>query len=277
MRALWDDALDESRLGRRIADLELRLGALEGEVSDLASQFTRDEVYVITDAGKASLGDGAGPPPSGLLPIVCVDLDGVLADFNTAFLARLCAVSKWTPLSRVEFYRWDWPASYFTPEEQRAAWTTLEEDAQFWGTLGRLPAAHELLRVVERLAEANRIDLVFLTSRPETEAVRCGTERWLRAVVVPPYRLAFAEDKAAWIAAEETRLGTHVIAVLDDKPEHVEAIDDVLTWPYMAYLWDTPWNQAADLPAHRLRRPEEWAALLDILLGHWAAKSREVE
>jgi hypothetical protein len=170
------------------------------------------------------------------------------------------------------FNRWNWPANHFTTEERQAVWDTLEHDADFWANLRPLPAAHQILTTVEWLTRTNRIDLVFLTSRPATPAVRQGTERWL-AAFGHPYRLAFAEDQAAWIADEEARLGTHVIAVLDDKPEHVEAIDDVLTWPYMAYLWDTPWNQAADLPAHRLRRPEEWAAVLETLLTHWASKA----
>jgi hypothetical protein len=119
MRTLFDDAVESTRLAARVADLEMSLGSLERRVLELEASMDahvdveEDITATLTETGKAALRALDARRP-GQRPFLILDLDGVLADFNTGYLQKLEAISGWKAAHTPLFPRWDWPDLYFS-------------------------------------------------------------------------------------------------------------------------------------------------------------------
>ncbi len=160
-----------------------------------------------------------------------IDVDGVFAEFNTAFKQLLPMVPE-TFVPDV----WDWPQKYgVTTEQLRTAWETLRASDDFWLSLKPYDDTCEQLLVAERLSESGH-DIYFVTAREGTKA-KWQTEDWLLrqgsycpTVIVVPNRQKVEVCSALGLDA-----------MLDDCLTNVGPIAEVCR----AYLLDRPWNQAS--------------------------------
>lgn len=233
----------------RLARLERLVDALAEEQGDLLGRVTALEEAVAEDPA----------------PLVLLDIDGVLADFNRSYYRaltgqRLHEDDEGTDL----FDRWYWPAKVAGKETVEPVWASLQADYDFWYGLTPYPHARDLAQSVAETAAAGDATLVLLTSRPDTPQVRLATEHWLcdlGLVADEDYTLAMAEDKAAWLRDQEAP----ALWALDDKPEHVAALREVIRWPHSAWLWAAPWNRG-QLPGLAVTSVTQALALLDTSL-----------
>jgi 5'(3')-deoxyribonucleotidase len=171
------------------------------------------------------------------------DVDGVLADFNGAFISRIerltgrklfAAEDEWNPPC------WDYPEMRgYTREELRAVWKSIHTDPAFWQQLSPLHGAHTLATYLPRLAEH---DLYFITHRSGV-AAKAQTERWLyrhlqyhtcRAAIWPTVLLT--GDKGATVRALELDV------YIDDKLDN--AVDCCVRSPTTrTYLLNREYSQ----------------------------------
>lgn len=111
--------------------------------------------------------------------ILGIDIDGVLADFNTAYRAKLLEVTgrDLCPPDVSNPPTWEWPSFYgYTEAEEDMVWEQIEQASLFWEDLRRLPDADIFLHLLASLPQTD--DIYFVTSRPGLTA-KGQSERWL--------------------------------------------------------------------------------------------------
>jgi uncharacterized HAD superfamily protein len=173
--------------------------------------------------------------------VIVVDIDGVLADFNTAALNLLrsqgVAVTPWESADPAE-WAW-WQAAGATPADVATLWTYIEANPLWWSGLGR----H---RDFTDAAESILYDLVvkhevyFVTSRPKgaRRATQAWLEFWLNEWAKPQVILTPTNKVAALIGMEPD-------IVIEDKREtlmDVRCVTDKGT----LILIDRAYNQGFD-------------------------------
>ena len=157
-----------------------------------------------------------------------IDLDGVLADFNRAFIETLAEVTGRALIPKGTIPTvWDYPQSYgYTAEETSAAWAAVTADHYWWLNLEALVGAADFVR------HTRLFDTTFVTSRPGSES-RWQSALWLNRMGTSLPQVVVAHDKGPVYEA----LG--ISHVLDDKPSHVHA---ALEAGCKAILLAQPWN-----------------------------------
>ena len=201
------------------------------------------------------------PPGQRVPPLrIGFDLDGVIADFGSAFRdveRRLfgpeAAVAPEPPeleAEREERAAPNVPAAVRSPSEQRrrrdAIWQAIHETPDFWTTLKPLdPAA--VPRIHEMMLR-HGWEVFFITQRPSTagDTVQRQTQRWLRDQGFDlPSVLVITGSRGR--AAEAVRLNYHV----DDSPQNcLDVAADARAKPILI-LQDR--NERAEKGARRLR------------------------
>jgi 5'(3')-deoxyribonucleotidase len=113
--------------------------------------------------------------------IIGLDIDGVLADFNTTFIQRIIDVTgkDLFPPWPFDIPVWHYPQHFGYTEEELdfvngPVWKSVKEDAGFWFSLKAYPGAPEFL---SRL-DPEFHDFYFLTQRAGV-AAKAQTESWL--------------------------------------------------------------------------------------------------
>lgn len=157
------------------------------------------------------------------------DVDGCLADFNTAFLPLLQRVSgrslglALTPGQRYCPDTWAWPRALgFTAAEISRAWAEVSESDAWWADLRPLPGAETFLNTaLDRAHQDDTFEIVFLTARQrQSRFVRQQTEEWLRAWLLP----GMYDNVTVLVGAQHKGDLCHALgldAILDDKPSHL--------------------------------------------------------
>lgn len=224
----------------RLQAVEQDLGYAKGQIRDVQSQVEALQEARLGDALIARLPTGGNTPPPRNPPLLLIDLDGVVADYNLALWRRLAGQSAQilqTPL----FEEWDWPSRHFTPAYADAVVTSLATDGMFWEDLLSYEWTDALFQVVELGRYRGEWEVVFLTARPDTHEVREATEFWLEAWGWYPgqnCQLAFTGNKGQWAR------GKDVLLAVDDNP-------DQLAWYHQegvpAGQWLQPWNQGTTI------------------------------
>ena len=163
-----------------------------------------------------------------------IDIDGVLAEFNTAF-------KKFFPRIPDDFVPdvWDWPKKYgATDEEIEEAWDILRDSSDFWRRLSPYPEMAEQSKVINDLS-ADGHEIYFITAR-EGWCAKFETETWLRrhGIAFPTVILSSSGYRKGDICSA---LDLH--AMLDDSLDNVRVISNVCR----TYLLDRPWNQQEDV------------------------------
>ncbi len=177
-----------------------------------------------------------------------VDIDGVLADFNSAFIHRCIEVTgvDLFPVRPFDIPCWNYPEHYgYTAAQVSAVWADIKADPNFWYDLMEYPQTISMLAVLRDLEDAGA-EIYFITARPGTEVKR-QTEEWL-------LNMGFFEptvliSSAKGMCARALNL-THYI---DDRWENVVDVRNFNPTTKVSLLTQ-PWNADNDAAAEGVRR-----------------------
>lgn len=167
-----------------------------------------------------------------------IDIDGVLANFNAAFIALAEATYpdvKFPALGPTYPDKWNFSDGILSPDQLSEVWRLIEVGG-FWWTLRPLPGTSHFL---QQLKSKYDLDAYFITSRPGFGAKR-ETEWWLRkwgsynpTVLVVEH----TDDKIPILRA------LRIQAYVDDNWETVRDAAEVAE---NVYLFDAPYNQQSE-------------------------------
>lgn len=191
--------------------------------------------------------------------ILGIDIDGVLADFNTRFIRRIVSVTKKDlfPPRPFPIPCWDYPQHFgYTQAETSAVWEDIKRDPHFWQELPAYPGTDEVLDKLY-LRQAGGDEIYFVTSRVGVLCKR-QTETWLSNHWFDTPTVLISSQKGAIARA----LGIN--AYIDDKYENVidVAWSQALTVggssthvrsATRTFLLNAPWNAAFGNPEHVTR------------------------
>lgn len=171
------------------------------------------------------------------------DVDGVLADFNTAYINRVIQTSgrDLFPPRPFDIPCWDYPQFYGYSDEEAgypggAVWKDIVQDERFWVELPGYPETRQALAGINILQRQGH-DIYFVTSRPGRTAKR-QTEDWLLYVapdLLEPRTVLISSAKGAVAAA--LQLDVYV----DDNYDNVDSVHQ-LSPSTTTYLLDRPWT-----------------------------------
>ena len=170
--------------------------------------------------------------------IIGIDVDGVLADFNTSFKDIQVEVSgkdlfgsNWTPR---DIRTWNWPTDQYgySKAEYKAAWDIVKGSEFFWEELSPLEGAVDFLKGLSRLK--NNDAYYFVTQRVGINPKR-QTEEWLmnNGYLDIPTVLISGKKAEACKALDITHY-------IDDKVENCKEVQDLGTTK--VYMITQGWN-----------------------------------
>jgi hypothetical protein len=175
-------------------------------------------------------------------PIVLIDVDGVLAQFNERFLALLNTCNGGTalgfPQGLAEPNQWKWfEAAGFPKKVVNEAWDFAQRTPGFWGSLEAYPGVVPFLRDLSQLRDDGRITPYFCTSRT-CPGVAYATQWWLEShgFSRPNVIVVKTGMKDKIVAA------VGATAMLDDYDENFDGVPSEVT----CYLYNRGWNQEAE-------------------------------
>jgi len=148
-----------------------------------------------------------------------VDLDGVLADFNSTFIALIKQMIgiELPPVSDTYPDCWSYHrAGGVTKQQDAVLWAHISDPTvRFWRRLGELPGA-TMLRDLSDMMDARKVVVYFITTRLGASAHQ-QSMTWLAAhgFRAPVVLIAGSEDAKGKLA-----LGLGLDAFIDDKPEN---------------------------------------------------------
>ncbi len=175
------------------------------------------------------------------------DIDGVLADFNTAFIARVIHITGHDlfPPRPFDIPCWAYPQFYgYSEAEESAVWKDICADPTFWQSLPDYADTQASIDYLMTRQQAGD-DLYFITSRPGI-AAKVQTERWLRRHKVGNPTVLISSDKGGCCRA--LKIDTYI----DDRWENVV---DTAAIGVRTALLNRPWNTDPRLilPPHLTR------------------------
>jgi len=164
--------------------------------------------------------------------ILGIDVDGVLADFNSGFIQRTIEVTgkDLFPPRPFDIPTWDYATYYgYTKDEEAAVWESIKSDRHFWSHLNAYPGVENF---IEHLW-AETWDVYFITARPGIRA-KIQTEHWLQLYdfELPTVLISWDKD----LCAKALKLDRYV----DDR---IENAIDVVEAGIPTYLLTRPWNK----------------------------------
>ena len=182
-------------------------------------------------------------------PLVLVDMDGVVADLEGAFLAIWRQRHPDRPWIDLEARRGFYLAEQYGDEHKEAIWEIFSE-AGFYGGLPEIPGA---IAAVEEM-DAAGLDVRFCTS-PYHHPVPCVAEKytWVGD------RLGFDWLARVIIVKDKTLVTGDVL--IDDRPD----ITGARTPAWTHVVFDAAYNRHVYRP--RLNAWAQWEATLGPLLG----------
>jgi len=166
-----------------------------------------------------------------------VDVDGVLADFNSSYIDKMIEVAgrDLFPPRPFEIPTWAYPEHYgYTQGEVSAAWKSIKQSDHFWFNLE--PYADTEAFLEELCGFDVDHDIYFVTSRVG-EIVKAQTEYWLM-------KHGFAVPTVL-ISSEKGEI-CHALQIdyyLDDRTENCQSVADLSPNTH-GFMLSRPWNQA---------------------------------
>src|SRR5712664_3301214 len=179
-----------------------------------------------------------------------IDIDGVLADFNSSMIERTIKVTgrDLFPPRPFDIPCWDYPEKYgYTNTEMSAIWGSIKIDPEFWQNLSPYPTAYAAGEYLRKLQDAGH-DLYFITSRPGVDA-KAQTEEWLAFHLGMYFATVLISSEKALCAR-----ALDLDAYIDDKWEN--AFEVATTSRARTYLLDRPWNRFGDAKAANIIRTD---------------------
>lgn len=165
--------------------------------------------------------------------IIGVDIDGVLANFNDAYIdlcIKLTGKDLFHP-KPFEITTWHYPeAQGYTKTEIKTVWKHIAESRDFWHKLKPYPGVAGFLKYLSNLNNSDN-DIYFITSRVGRTS-QWQTMMWLSEFYVEPMVLISSEKGECCHA-----LGIEYY--IDDK---IENCVDVTLTNTKCYMLARPWN-----------------------------------
>lgn len=166
-----------------------------------------------------------------------IDMDGVLADFNTAFARVLDPEGTIIPVKKGTWPEvWNWPHQFFPREYIDEAWERVHDSPFFWRDLGEFSWTRKVLAQLT-LRYAGGEEIYFVTARHGTR-VKLQTELWLRARGYQNPTVIVVSKMKKWGVVND--LDADV--VIDDKPKILTDIYANATTSIQCYLQVHPYN-----------------------------------
>jgi uncharacterized HAD superfamily protein len=172
-----------------------------------------------------------------------VDCDGVLADFNTAFIAytiKVTGVDKF-PKRPFEITTWNYPQSYgYTEKQVSAVWDCIKQDHIFWATL---PTYDDSECSCDMLNEHARCgDEIYIITNRMGLRPKDQTEMWLEKRGYQNPTVLITADKAG--AARVLQLDAYI----DDKFENCDDVSRTVFrgQKVRTFMLDRPWNRQVE-------------------------------
>ena len=171
-----------------------------------------------------------------------VDCDGVLADFNTAFIAytiKVTGVDKF-PKRPFDITTWNYPESYgYTAKQMSAVWDCIKQDHIFWATLPRFEDSNESCDLLRDITNFLAGDIYIITNRSKGLHPKRQTEIWLAKARFEGATVLITADKAG--AARVLELDAYI----DDKWENCDAVSKTVYRgiKVRTFMLDRPWNR----------------------------------
>lgn len=190
-----------------------------------------------------------------------VDVDGVLAEFNSAYIDRILHVTGRDLFPPRPFIteQWSYPEHYgYTDHELANVWQDIKQDRYFWSRLPTFPETHAALVYLDRLMDEGH-EVYFITARPGLDA-KSQTESWLElhwpTQYTPTLTVLISARKD--LCAEALDLDCYI----DDRDINVESVARVRNLVggifherTRTFLLTRPWNRDCDpwpLGIHRV-------------------------
>lgn len=170
---------------------------------------------------------------------IALDVDGVLADFNAAYIDLVIEVTgkDLFPPRPFDIVTWSYPESYgYSNKEVSAVWKVISESKDFWLNLKPLEGAEDFLKGLDSIPYDD--DIYFITSRIRSQ-VKFQTENWLWNHGFPESTVLISSEKGLCCKALKV---THYI---DDKIENCEDVRDVSP-STKGYMLARPWNKEVE-------------------------------
>lgn len=174
---------------------------------------------------------------------LAIDVDGVVADFATAYAELLIFVSGEDKMpvgwrGNLDLFNpvWDWETLFgYEPAHISEAWEDhiKRKNSVFWRTLEPLAGARDALRRLNSLESAGEIEVFFVTNRMGHRA-KYQTEQFLYDHGINFPSVVIASYKAPVIAA------LNIEVFIDDKLENFDDMDPEAT---RLYVCDAPYNR----------------------------------
>lgn len=165
-----------------------------------------------------------------------IDIDGVLADFNTGYidLIRRTTGIQLPPVSNVYPDVWHYErAAGVTKKQEHEVWEHIR-NSEFWGQLFPLKGTLEVLDKLTQLRYEGH-EIYFITSRVGKK-VKFQTERWLSLYGMNNPTVLISDKKGP------VAQGLELDVFIDDKPEN--CADVQLASPKTrVFLLDQPYNR----------------------------------
>lgn len=182
-------------------------------------------------------------------PVILVDMDGVIADLESAFWTRWAARHPGAPgreLAKVD--------EFYLEDQLPEPWADLAEPIRvqpgFYASFPTVPGAQQALN--DMLAEGLE---VFICTAPHLDNPTCASDKlaWLSTHIGPGWerRAIITKDKGA----------VRGDLLIDDKP----TIGSWWTPTWTQVLFDRPYNTG--VPGPRLHSWDQWRQVLAPLLG----------
>lgn len=159
------------------------------------------------------------------------DVDGVLADFNTAYVARIKEVTGRNLFADPPLMnQWSYAeAAGYTPRELRRVWDNINADEHFWFRLDPYPDIADACDWMRQ----SKDDIYFITARSGATTKR-QTEEWFAYEGFRRATILLSSGKA--LCCDALRLDSY----LDDRFEN--ACDVASNSDTRAFLLTRPWN-----------------------------------
>ena len=189
-----------------------------------------------------------------------LDLDGVFADFGTAFhtlLCRTCGDQFPPDYEPTKPPVWEWPRHFgYLKDAEDRAWKVAWDSEDFWYHLHTYPGEDRTLEVLE--AWMDKHDMYFITNRKGNK-VKWQTEQWLFEHGISFPTVLIAKLKEPIIAA--LNLDVYIDDNIDMMNSLAKLRDEKLVPETLRlYLRDAPYNEENRHPG-LIVVPSAWAMI----------------
>lgn len=170
-----------------------------------------------------------------------VDVDGVLADFNSGFVSL---AEKTYGITRPSGFMETWPSTwdYMEPDlgltggQISELWELIKASPSWWETLDPLPNAVQDLVYLDMMTLSRLHDVYFITTRVGLH-VKSQTERWLSLMGFWQPTVLISKGDKGPIAR-----GLDLNVLIDDKPENLDSVVTATSGRCACFLFSAPWN-----------------------------------